>query len=359
MKIINIIPSQIGGGAELLVNELHKMFLTEGLDTHVIYFTNHLHNIKNTHSLGHNPKSLKNILALRKIIKKIIEKNNNDNVIVHSHLTWGLLFTYIATMGMNIKHIYTEHNTHNRRRNIPLFWIIERILYKRLDKIICISAATKQSLEKWLRIKDDSLISTIHNGSRFGKFQIRNFNKEKFDFISVGSLSKKKNFSTAIRTIAKCKNIVSSYKIFGEGPERGNLQTLINELGLSNIVQLEGWSDDIQHHIDNADIQLIPSLWEGFGLVALEGLSAGLPIVASDAPGLNEVLRGPNLPVRLVKNSLSDEEFEEAIVNLLATIKTTGTQAYQEPVLSLLNNFTLEKMADNYIKCYQNSLDNH
>jgi len=67
--------------------------------------------------------------------------------------------------------------------------------------------------------------------------------------------------------------------LIGEGPKRKQLEKLIHQEQLQSKVRLLGWFGNIEEYLHAADIQFIPSLWEGFGLVAVEGVSTGLAVV--------------------------------------------------------------------------------
>src|SRR5690606_22084025 len=101
--------------------------------------------IDNEAVLGVNPRSPLNIFRIRKILKELSSKANGD-VTVHVHLTWPFFYVTLATLGLsNIKLIYTEHNTTNKRRNIPLLWVLERLLYARYERIIYISQGVEMA----------------------------------------------------------------------------------------------------------------------------------------------------------------------------------------------------------------------
>ena len=122
--IVNIISSIKGGGAEIIVNELHKAYLEKKMQSYVIYFTGKDKILKkNYYLLNLNPRNPIGIIYLRKILKKIVNRTNKE-VIIHVHLTWPFFFTTLALMGIkNVKLFFTEHDTTNKRRKIPFFYI--------------------------------------------------------------------------------------------------------------------------------------------------------------------------------------------------------------------------------------------
>jgi len=127
---------------------------------------------------------------------------------------------------------------------------------------------------------------------------------------------------------------------------------LIKSLKLENKVKLIGWTEEVEKYFHKADIQLIPSLYEGFGLVAVEGMSTGLPVVASNIQGLKEVLGPLNPSVILVNKIESTEEWKKRInesienINLLGSDKIAKLSQYQA------KKFTFYKMAEEYLNIY-------
>lgn len=356
-KIVQIISSPKGGGAELLVRELHKIYLGKNLDAYAIYLTGSSEGLgENETVLGVNPRSPLNIFRIRKILKQL-SCNANGDLTVHVHLTWPFLYVTLASFGLlSIKLIYTEHSTTNKRRNIPLLWVLERLLYSRYSRIICISQGVEKALLNWVGPAIARRLVTIPNGSRIYSLAERPALEGRLPhLISIGSLSTKKNFATAISAVAQLRDEVGSYMIIGEGAERAGLEQLIQSEQLENKVRLLGWSDDIETHLHAADIQLIPSFWEGFGLVAVEGMSTGLPVVASNVDGLREVLDESNSSVTLVNQPESVDEWVSAIRKSIADIQTQGADSIANSSRQQAEKFTLDQMAERYLDVYRSA----
>lgn len=355
VNIVNVISCQKGGGAEVLVRELHKIYLSKKINAHAIYFTGSSESLgKNEFVLGRSIRSPLNIFRIRKLLKQI-SKNSCDTLIVHVHLTWPFLYTILAVFGLSkVKLVYTEHNTTNKRRNIPLLWVLERLFYGRFRRVICISHGVERSLASWVGPKISQRLVTIPNGSRIYSLCERQELRGRLPrLISVGSLSSKKNFATAISAIAQIKGEIDSYTIIGEGSERERLEQVIQNEMLEDKVKLVGWSDDIEEHLHAADIQIIPSLWEGFGLVAVEGMSTGLPVVASNLDGLREVLDESNPFVTLVDRVDSVDEWVVSIRKALYQLRAQGAENISHSSRQQAEKFTLEKMAAQYLKVYR------
>jgi glycosyltransferase involved in cell wall biosynthesis len=108
-----------------------------------------------------------------------------------------------------------------------------------------------------------------------------------------------------LAALAKVRDagVALELEILGKGPERANLEALSDELGLQDHVRFAGFvaDEDLATHYGAADLSLVPTVaHEGFGLVVLESLACGTPVLASDLGGLSEVL-GSFSPEMLVK----------------------------------------------------------
>ena len=295
--IVQIITAPEGGGAEFIARKLTKELNQKGFNSFILYFSNP-RNIKlykwefvlKTNS----SRSFKNIFYLKKKIDII--KKNYKKIIIHTHLTWPFFYISFLKNRNSIVKIHTEHNTFNKRRLFPLFRYLENFLYKRFDYIIFISKSTKKNLENWIGEPiPQHKGKVIYNGSRSFKISLNKPNqKGKIRIISIGSLTYQKGFDIAIKAISLCKDKVEKYSIYGDGPEKSKLQKLIKKLNLENKVILKGYEPNIDKVNLNYDLALIPSRWEGFGLVAIEFLSAGIPVIASSIEGLKEILKECN-----------------------------------------------------------------
>ncbi|MBD3655380.1 glycosyltransferase family 4 protein [Marinobacter sp.] len=355
INLINIISAPKGGGAELLVRELHEIYTNRNLHVHAIYLDGNIEDLKeNEVVLGVNPRSPLNVLRIRKLCKELSGRTK-DELIVHAHLTWPFFYVALASLGLsNVRLIYTEHSTTNKRRKIPLLWVIERLLYARYTRIICISQGVYDSLANWVGPNISERLVTIPNGARIYSLAKRlPLEKRLPRLVSVGSLTSRKNFATAIHAIAQLRNEIDSYTIVGEGPERRDLEHIIESEQLEGKVKLIGWFDDIEVHLGAADIQLIPSLWEGFGLVAVEGMSTGLPVVASNVDGLREVLDESNSSVTFISQADSVQDWVSGISKAIADLHSRGAESLAQSSRQQAEKFTLAQMAERYLEIYQ------
>jgi glycosyltransferase involved in cell wall biosynthesis len=306
--VVQVCSSDNGGGAEKLVS---KLLVDSGKikNKYGIFFCkpSTQSNTAKSKFFNESPRSFYNIIKLRINLKKIIRQHEGSRLIIHAHLTWPLFFVAVASIGLNATLIYTEHSTYNKRRGYPLFRWFDFLAYSRYSHVVCISDSVSSSLLSWLGPSYANRIQTIKNGSDFYKFIPRRnvAANQKIKLLSIGRLTFSKGFHTIIKSLKYIEEIVESYTIVGSGPEFNKLNDLAVEYGVEHKVHFAGWSSDIERFYHDADILLIPSHIEGFGLVAVEGMSTGLPIVCSNIIGLTEVV-----PDQL-QSSLLVDDFED------------------------------------------------
>ena len=360
-KVIHVISSPCGGGAELLVRELTKRTNELGINCKAIYF-NYWAECTKTIEFSDNEQSLNigyrnpfAVIALRKLFKS--ELVENSSLIVHVHLSAPFFLVPLACLGLPVKLIFTEHNTTNKRRNFAIFKYFERVFYNRYNSIIAITEGVKENLLDWLGSSLYSKVTKIYNGSRFFSYKERKPLGKCIKFISVGALIPRKGFDTGIKVLSHLEGIDWQYEIIGEGPLRRELEQLIVSLDLKDKVILSGWSLKLEEKYHNADIQLIPSRYEGFGLVSIEGMSTGLPVIASDLAGINEVVSSSVDSCFLVKDSNDIGEWVNKIKLCINTLEKDLVHISKESYLHS-QKFSLEKMTKSYINLYRQVLKN-
>jgi glycosyltransferase involved in cell wall biosynthesis len=107
--------------------------------------------------------------------------------------------------------------------------------------------------------------------------------------LSVARLTPQKGVDVAIRAMSLLPDD-AVLVVLGEGPERTSLESLAHELGVADRVFLLGRVPDVAAWLRRATLLVHPARWEGFGLGVLEGMLAGLPVVASRVSSLPELV---------------------------------------------------------------------
>jgi glycosyltransferase involved in cell wall biosynthesis len=270
--------------------------------------------------------------------------------IIHAHLFPTMLYVSLAVRLLRWKGaaVCTEHSTSNRRRGTLLGSLIDRQVYAGFKKIYCISRGTQDALVKWMPNTAEKTVE-IENGAElvFDGFVPRAEHK-KLVIASVGRLHKIKNYETALRALSLLDGIDFEYKIAGVGSEEIRLKKLCSELGLDDRVTFCGYVEDVSGFLKAADLFLILSLWEGFGLAAVEAMNAGLPIVAGDVAGLREIIGDGGQCGFLVEPTDA-----VAIAAAIVELKDSGLRIrLGKSAFKRSLNFSKERMIDGYVAEY-------
>lgn len=351
MRILHVITSLRTGGAEKLMVDLMPRFRAMGHCAELLLFdgtpTPFLKNLSDQGitihhlSIGGNVYNPALILKLRKFL--------SDYDIIHTHNTACQFFVAIASRMFHTKAVLvtTEHNTTNRRRNIPGFRLIDRWIYCSYKRIICIADSTAEALK--LHIGDSSPLLVINNGIDLTHFLSEppaDFdNNEKVIITMIAAFRPQKDQDTLIKAMAL---LPDNYKLWlvGDGIRRKSLEALTAGLGLSNRVDFLGVRTDIPAIMKKSHIIVLSSHWEGLSLSSVEGCASGRPVIASDVPGLREVIGGAGL---LFAEGDSDS-LASAVMRL-----ASDTALYRETAHRCLNrakNYDITLMASRYNDLY-------
>lgn len=363
MKILHIINNLGSGGAEKLIEEsLHLMNSIEGVEVNLLLLTDE-NNVfdKTLKECGINVYivPIKKLYSPKNIfyIRKYIIKGKYD--IVHVHLFPAFYWVSLAAKLIfknKPKFVYTEHSTHNRRREKSYLRLLEKFIYNSYDKIISISQQTEDNLIRWLKPKDPKKFIVIENGVDIEKFiNAKPYNKSEIDseftndtklICMVGRFTEAKDQATLIKAMKKVSDNVHLLLV-GEGPLKETNEDLAKEIGVKDRVHFLGFRNDIPRILKTIDIFVLSSNWEGFGLAAVEGMAAGKPVIASDVPGLRDIVKGSGL-LFPVGNS---DELARKINELVCEKSKYGeiSKKCQERA----KNYSLERMVEQYIKLYK------
>lgn len=221
---------------------------------------------------------------------------------VHTHLIHADWHGVIAARRAGIRRIYwTGHNDDPFRRRLHIR-LPQIYLWRRITAGIAISESVRQFMIH-IELAPPAKVQTIHygydltgagRGDPAARDRLRaelGMPPEALVAGSVCRLIEQKGLPHAIRAF---KTIIehhphAHYIIVGDGPLREPLIALVNDLGLGGRVHLIGWRSDAAALMSAFDVFVMPSLWEGFGLVMLEAMAACLPIVASRVSALPEI----------------------------------------------------------------------
>jgi glycosyltransferase involved in cell wall biosynthesis len=173
--------------------------------------------------------------------------------------------------------------------------------------------------------------------------------------VHVGRLAKEKNLDFLFRSVAVVmkKNKEVLLFIAGEGDQKERLRNLAGQLGIQDQVLFHGkmTSDELVNAYAGGDLFVFSSKTETQGLVVLEAMAAGMPVVAVDAPGLRDVVADG---VCGFLTSEDPQDFSEKILFLIQSADKKET--FSRASLKIARQFSSSKMADRMLKEYSHLL---
>ena len=297
MRILHVITSLQTGGAEHLLVDLLPLLRDEGRNVvELLVFngeqTPFMDVLKGKGITVHQLSMSKKVYNPLNIFRLIRFVGNYD--IIHTHNTACQLFAPIATLlSCNSKTLVTtEHSSNNRRRTMKWFKPIDSWMYSRYAAVVCIADQPRKNLEDYLGKRNN--ICTILNGVNVSRFlrPVKDISHQRgFVVTMVAGLRIEKDHETVLRAL---RNLPENYslRLVGDGVKKDELNALTKELGLESRVDFLGMRLDVPEILEQSDVVVLSSHWEGLSLSSIEGMASGRPFVASDVDGLREMVGG-------------------------------------------------------------------
>jgi len=176
----------------------------------------------------------------------------------------------------------------------PLALLRQRLVATQLSAILVSSRFMRSSLRRSLGI--EAAVTPLGVPREFFGMPVTK-KRPPFRLIFVGNLTPKKMPEVAIKALAYVAEIDVSLALVGDGPMKSELQELCQNLKLTEKVKFESHlsESELLRELGSAHASIVPSIWEGFGLAALEAMAAGVPVIASSSGALPEiVIQGKN-----------------------------------------------------------------
>ena len=296
--------------------------------------------------------NIKSVLLFPKAVfqlKKIIKENNVD--IVHSHLFWP---TIIARLGVpkNIPLVTTIHAFIANSVEYKNFHIrtLDKLTYRlRKNIIIAVAQGAKEEYFNFLKLKPYKAYSlyTFVDTNEFNETKAVKNNRHgsTFRIITVGALRLQKNHKFLLEAFKQLAHENFELDIYGTGPLQHDLQQFINENELW--VNLKGQVTNLPEIINQYDVFVMSSTFEGFSLSVLEAMAMRMPLLLSNIKSFKEQCDGTAGYFELDK----PEDFVSKLKQLAADknkLNEMGMLAQERAV----NNFTLQQHMEGLRKIY-------
>jgi glycosyltransferase involved in cell wall biosynthesis len=286
----------------------------------------------------HTPSPLSFLLAAIKL-RKLINKYKPD--IVHSHLFWPTLVARIATPKkiylITTIHAFVATSVEYKKKYIKF---IDKISYRfRKNIIIAVAKGALTEYFSFLKLnpyKAYSLYTFVDTRIFTDANTLPCKRDSKFMLISIGALKEQKNHQFFINAFKKLNNERFELHVYGNGDFREKLEKSLLENNISNIV-LKGMVKNIHQLIQQYDLFVMSSTFEGFSMAVLEAMALKMPLLLSDITSFREQCGDTALYFNV--NNVDD------FVNKLkefSTDKSKLLQLGEAAKQRVLSNFTLD-----------------
>lgn len=293
-RVVHVIDSLVRGGAEtLLVNLLPD--LSEHYDVVLVTLKPDLEFPREEiaafelHCLDY--RGFASIPACAWRLRRLISRHRPR--LVRSQLYLSSIIARLATPA-SVPLAFSIHNpmsldAYDRNRlALPL----EKLTYRRRHHLISVSEDALDDFRRHVGLKGPThLLPNFIKEAYVERARARGLPAEgPLRLAAVGILKEQKNYPYLLEALRRLPDQPLSVDIYGDGPLRTELQTLIDTHHLP--VRLMGRRPDVWNVLGDYDLYVMPSSYEGFGIAPVEAMATGLPLLLSDLPVLHEVSRG-------------------------------------------------------------------
>lgn len=294
-KVFHLITTIERGGAENQLLILVREQIIQGFEVHIAFLKGSLELKSEFTSIGATVHS--SLVGLspffqpfefRKLLK-------GRKVIVHAHLPRAELVA--ALTPAKFKFVASRHNSEPFFPGAPRYIsnVLSKLIEIRASKIIAISEAVRDFLISRGEVRTHHKIEVVHYGYRPVLTRNKIEPTSRFNNFHVGTISRltdQKDISTMLKAFAKyrTRNKSAKLSILGKGRLLQNLEDLTRDLSIDGSVQFCGKSAEVIEFLRSLDVFILTSKYEGFGMVLLEAMDAGIPIIASRNSAIPEVL---------------------------------------------------------------------
>lgn len=292
------------GGVGVHIHTLSKKLVEEGHEVYVITYPHkEIKDIDGIHVIGTKGLNIPGVrgLMFKKNAKKALENllENEDIDIIHGHYLFPAgaaavevgkkhgIKTYVTAHGSDMFELY---------KNQQLMRSTIRNVLKDADGVFAVSNALRHEIIATgvVGIADKTKLSW--NSVDIDKFSMKSNDSFKKEFgledkpivLFVGNLIKRKN----VDSLLEAKKIANSdyyLVIVGDGPLFKKLNKKVDEENIHDVI-FTGSRNDVENIIPSCDVLILPSFSESFGLVLIEALACGKPVIGSNVGGITEII---------------------------------------------------------------------
>lgn len=327
--VFHVITTINRGGAENQLLVLAQEQIDSGLEVHIVYlkgepelefeFTRMGARVRHDLALKH---PIFQPVALWKLI-------GNSKPVVHAHLPRSELVSLSCPAKFTL--VTSRHNSEPFFPGAPKFVsnFLSRLVELRSIRIIAISESVKKFLVNRGEVRKGNSIEVVLYGYKTHYSTSERANQKRKVVRRLGTISRlanQKDIPTMLNAFKEFRHNhpEATLSVLGAGPLEKSLKELVNQINLENSVIFAGRSSKIYEFLISLDVFILTSKYEGFGMVLLEAMDSGIPILASNNSAIPEVLgtdfsglciTGDSSDFASKLESLVDPNFRQSILN--------------------------------------------
>lgn len=306
------------------------------------------------------------IISLKKI-KELVGQEKYDIVHVHTPIASFLVRFALRKMRLakQTKVVYTAHGFHfykgGQRLSNFIYSTAEKVAGNWTDKLVVINREDYDSAKGLKIVKKADLVYMPGIGVDLKVYKRHGFNcaekqtflksigieNNSFIFLMIAEFIPRKNHNLVIEAFSKIKSKNAYLLLAGNGPEKENLVKLANNLGVSEKILFLGYRKDISKLISVSSATILFSKHEGLPRSSLESYAAGVPVIAANIRGLNDLIETGG-------GVLIDNHDTNALADTIDHIVTD--EVYREKLSSetqkVIEKYSLDNILDDHNQLY-------
>ena len=303
-------------------------------------------------------------LRLKLLVWKTLRKEKYDLITVQDSYFIGFLALQMA----RVFKIGLEIQVHGFEKFQGIRKIISKYVLKRADSVRVVSERLKKEMIEEFQVKENKIvvipiyveletrsIASVQNEIVETQDLASAKNNDNFIFLTVGRLVPVKNIEIQIDAVANLKDKFKNIElwIIGDGPERKDYELRIKKYGLEDRIKLLGYQNDLDKFYKQADVFLLTSNSEGYGMVIVEAANHGLPIIMTDVGCAGEFIK--NEESGIVIDAKNRDFLEKAMIRLIENedLRMRLGKNAQNSIKNLLNK---EETLNLYKKSWEKAI---
>lgn len=353
MKIMQIIPNFCFGGAETMCENLCYALRDRGEEVLAVsLYDEHTPITKRMEEAGiriqYLDKKLGLDLSMVPKLIRLMKKEKPDAV--HTHLD-VIKYAVLAAKLSGVRHcIHTVHNVAHKEAEGRLQKLINSVYFHLgLSRPVALSALVRRTIVDFYAMEEEK-IPVIYNGVDLSRCIPKVDYAAGTTLLHIGRFNEQKNHRGLLRAFAQLQKDHPGcrLRLVGDGELRPEMEALAKSLGIGENVEFCGLQSQVYPFLNEADIFLLPSAYEGMPMTLIEAMGTGLPIVATAVGGVPDMLTDGQSALLVECDEDAVRQACERLINDGSLRRSLGQSARERSVL-----FSAETMAEQYLIAYQ------